>query len=611
MLNTRYLISFILAVLSLTAQSLAAEIVVHQPDSQPWNNIEWIKLLHYKNDSIGLIQSEKFYISDRGMIDPKAEFEAEQKTFNRKQDQRKCDFPARFKWLKKNHYVDGDLMNCTEYQQFIKDIQPQGITVLFTNSFMQNPASLFGHTLIRIDTARKGTQMLAHGANFGANSGTDSGIPFALKGLFGFYWGGYSLNPYWSIINHYNNIENRDIWEYKLNLTDEEMKTFVDHLYEMKYALVQYYFLNKNCSFMLLELLEAVRPALELTEGYEYWAIPLDTLKTLKEVDGLIGDVHYRPARYTKIMHQIEQMNPKEYKVLRESIKDQENYLENLSDDEKRNVLETLYQYYQYKYVAKEIELKAYRRNSFKILRQRSVLSKQEQDEKNYHEKDPVFAHHSFLFSLGTGINHHQSFESIVIRPAYTDLTDRTWGLLPGASVKVLESRWHYYNQKHRLVLQHFIPIHITSLVPTNRIFHQISYRTEVALRRIYDQNLQKQGYIGSLAFGLGQTFELHPSVWFYGLISAHGNYGGFIPHNQYTGLAPEIGVYNDFGGVRLINALENTFSSRHFGRVLQYKTKFSVDLTDQLSAQIGYTYNRYKYGRNNHEYGVDFKYYF
>ena len=85
----------------------------------------------------------------------------------------------------------GDLTGCKDYQSFMNDVKPDGITVLFTNAFMSNPASLFGHTLIRIDTSRKGTQMLAHGSNFGANSGDDSGPVYAFKGLVGGYYGGY------------------------------------------------------------------------------------------------------------------------------------------------------------------------------------------------------------------------------------------------------------------------------------------------------------------------------------------------------------------------------------------------------------------------------------
>ena len=236
-------------------------------------------MLHYKKniwgDYVGLIASEDFYLAENGRYDPKSEMEAEIKAFN-DNERSKCDFPARFNWLKEQDLVQGKLDDCEDYQNFLQDVRPDGVTVLFTNAYMSNPASLFGHTLIRIDTARKGTQMLAHGSNFGADSGMDQGASFALKGLLGFYFGKYNLSPYWTIINTYNNIENRDIWEYHLNLTHEEQNRFINHLYEMKKAAVRYFFLNKNCSYMLLELLEAVRPSLNLTKGYNVWAIPLD-----------------------------------------------------------------------------------------------------------------------------------------------------------------------------------------------------------------------------------------------------------------------------------------------------------------------------------------------
>ena len=250
---------------------------------------EWLKLLHYQQKTFGgyqgLVENEDFYVHKNGRNDSLAEFEAEVKEFS-KNEGRKCDFPARFELLKKHNLVSGNLDNCEEYQHFIGDVKPSGITVLFTNAYMNNPASLFGHTLIRIDTKRKGTQMLAHGTNFGADSGTEFGFMFAFKGLLGGYQGVYSISPYWTIINEYNNIENRDIWEYKLNLTDEEQIKFVNHLYEMLRARIRYYFLSKNCSYMVLELIEAVRPEIDITSPYKnMWVIPLDTLKTIKTVD--------------------------------------------------------------------------------------------------------------------------------------------------------------------------------------------------------------------------------------------------------------------------------------------------------------------------------------
>ena len=91
----------------------------------------------------GLVANDKFYADKNGRYNPKSEMETEIKLFN-EGDDIKCEFPARFEWLKEKGLVKGDLTDCKDYQSFMNDVKPDGITVLFTNAFMSNPASLFG-----------------------------------------------------------------------------------------------------------------------------------------------------------------------------------------------------------------------------------------------------------------------------------------------------------------------------------------------------------------------------------------------------------------------------------------------------------------------------------
>lgn len=120
--------------------------------------------------------------------------------------------------------TDQPFPKCAELEKFYDDLRPSGVTLLFTDAYMSNPSSLFGHTLLRIDTARKGTQLLAHGANYGAfTEGRENSVLFAVWGLTGGYYGGFTVKPYYDVINTYNNIENRDIWEYNLDFTPEEL----------------------------------------------------------------------------------------------------------------------------------------------------------------------------------------------------------------------------------------------------------------------------------------------------------------------------------------------------------------------------------------------------
>ena len=573
----------------------------------------WLKLLHYQQNGhkyAGLIANDEFYLSPQGKNNPQDELRAEISAFSHADNEQKCSFPARFNWLKEQGLVYGDLHNCTEYQQFIDDVQPSGITLLFTNAYMRNPASLFGHTLVRIDIARKGTQMLAHGSNFGANSGTEQGVIFALKGLFGGYMGSYNLSPYWNIINTYNNIENRDIWEYKLNLTDEEIEKFVNHLYEMRDAQIQYYFLSKNCSYMILELLEAVRPELSLTQDYQNWAIPLDTLKAVKSVPDLLQEGHYRPARYTKIQAQLQVMNEAQISAFKQGISNEHEYeMKALSAPEKAQIFEALYQYYQYKYTAHEMELKEYRRNSFAVLRRRSQLPTA--IEPQLSGEDPTLSHASKMVAMRFGARRKKWFSELIIQPAYTGVTDNNFGLIKGSAIHVLENRWRYYYSKHRLVLQQLALLRLLSLVPSDTIFQPLSYQTDFSIRR--EQNLRNnsEGYVSKALFGFGKTYAVAEWVWFYGMLNAVAEYGGFIPNNQFAAMRPEIGLYTDFEKLRAHFKVSYNYATNSFGKRLLYHAEVNGDINQSVSLTGEYTAEHSLSGGHSDEYAISLRWHF
>lgn len=569
---------------------------------------EWLKLLHYHQKTFGgyegLVENDDFYVAENGRNNPLAELNAEIEDFATEKG-KKCEFPARFEFLKKYNLIKGSLDNCEDYQQFMKDVKPNGITVLFTNAYMNNPASLFGHTLIRIDTKRKGTQMLAHGSNFGADSGTEFGFMFAFKGLLGGYQGVYSISPYWEIINTYNNIENRDIWEYHLNLSDEEQIKFVNHLYEMRKARIRYYFLSKNCSYMVLELIEAVRPEIDLTSGYEnMWVIPLDTLKTIKNEPNLVSEINYRPARLTKIKNSLKNMSDEQYKAFVNGVKNYDYEMPELTQKEQAEVLETAYQYFQYRYVEKDMELAEYRKNSFAVLRKRSTMPKIEL-QNDFIGENPENSHDSMRVSFRTGVYNKKSYEELEIRPAYTALTDSSYGLVKGAEVSVFKSVWRYYNQKHRAVLQSFQPLNILSIVPADRVFSPISYSTNVELKREFNPKNEKEGYVGDLGLGIGKTAEFFFKIRIYGLVEARGQYGGLMAHNYWLGFAPRGGVYGDFGRFRLHFWVRETFATRKFGERLEYSAQAAYGLSENLSLALKY-FSSHNKGKNQEDYALD-----
>ncbi|RLA40699.1 MAG: hypothetical protein DRQ64_04075 [Gammaproteobacteria bacterium] len=113
-------------------------------------------------------------------------------------------------------------------------VNVESVVLVFPAHHLNSPSSMFGHTLLRLDPAagREHSDWLAYGVNFGANIPQgDNSFLYAYKGLSGGYPGQFIVEPYFEKIQEYNRVENRDIWEYPLNLTPAEARRFGTRLW--------------------------------------------------------------------------------------------------------------------------------------------------------------------------------------------------------------------------------------------------------------------------------------------------------------------------------------------------------------------------------------------
>ena len=540
---------------------------------------EWLALVHYQEKNgeyVSTIDSEPFFLSPDGKTNPKAELQATINLFENTQDtEKKCLFPARYKLLQKNGLISKPFPKCKDLEQFYDDLRPAGVTLLFTDAYMNNPSSLFGHTLLRIDTARKGTQLLAHGANYGAfTAGQENSVLFAIWGLTGGYFGGFTVKPYYDIINTYNNIENRDIWEFNLGFTPQELDFFVAHLWEVGHSQTRYYFFTQNCSYMLMEVLDAVRPSMRLSQQFPVQTIPLDTIKAVLERQGLVKDINYRPSRQAKIRHRYKMMNSQQKEQYLEIIHEQEYDLTGLSEPEKADVLETAYQFVQYQYVAKNLKLADYRRQSFKLLMARNKVKEQGSIAELDKGKEPYLTHDSMRAEIGTGFRNGEAFQEISYRPAYHSLTDDNYGFLRGAEINFLNATLRHYDEQNKTVLQKFDILGLRSISPMDAMFRPFSYEIKWDIAREYNPDTEDEGYVTHLKVGTGVSYALTDEIWTYAQLNSYAAYGGFLPDNAYLGLGGAIGVYADFDKWRLLSEAEQVYATDEFGE----KTKLNVE---------------------------------
>ncbi len=281
----------------------------------------WIALGHYERGKLGgwrsYVDDERFFLADNGESHPDAELAATLKALYASPSlgdkHAQCVYPARTRWLRQQLQLD-DLPQpqCGEYDNWYRDINPHSAVLVFPAAYLNSPSSMFGHTLLRIDQAdvtSNNTALLSYALNFGAYiEGMDNSILYAWKGLMGGYPGLFALVPYREKLAEYSRLENRDLWEYKLNLTPEETGRMVEHVWELKQVRFDYYFFDENCSFRLLELMEIARPGIELTEQFPLTAIPTDTVRAVKNA-GLIERIDYRPSREKELLARAEPLD--------------------------------------------------------------------------------------------------------------------------------------------------------------------------------------------------------------------------------------------------------------------------------------------------------------
>lgn len=545
---------------------------------------EWLKLLHYQKDGteyISAVEKGNFFLSENGRKDPKAEYDEAIKAFNEKGNLKKCDFPARFMILEKTGLVKGSLDDCKDYQQYLSDVQPKAVTMLFTNAYMNNPSSMFGHTLFRIDTKRKGTQLLAHGANFGADTGDESGVLYAMKGLWGGYFGTFGLKPYWDVINLYNNIENRDIWEYELNFTDDELALFTAHMWEMKDAKIRYYFASKNCSYVLLLMLEAVRPELKLSEQFPFYTVPLATLKAVDRVPNLVRAVNYRPSRQSKLKYRAKQMNKRQMSVFKDIIKKNKINLEALDEEERADVLETAYQYIQYLYVERKLELADYRKKSFKLLQERSKIANHRQyfDELKTGQ-NPVEAHEAMQAGAMVGVKNGEAFQALSFKPVYNSLTEDSYGLLKGAEINMMSGEIRHYDRQKKYVLERLDVMQIKSFSGRDVMFSPLSFEINMGLDRLFDSKTEEEHTAAVISLGGGVSYALTDNLLIYGIGEQSLAYSGGIHRQWLGGIAFKAGVYYNRDRWRLNAETKESLATNYLGRGQTYRVEAAYGIT-------------------------------
>jgi hypothetical protein len=564
---------------------------------------EWLNLLHYKAYPYwpgmrSLADDPAFFNAPDGKTDAAAELEATLAVFfstaeeTDKAQNPQCRFIARYHWLKEQLHFDPVRLPeqpCKRFYQWRASLDPHEITLVFPAAYLNNPASMYGHTLLRIDAKDQDerTRLLAYSISYAAGTNETSGLIFAVRGLFGGYPGVFAITPYYLKVREYSDIENRDVWEYQLTLTPSEIDRLLMHTWELGPTHFDYYFFDENCAYHLLSLLEVARPGLELTDRFRWWAIPSDTVRAVTDQPGLIKRVVYRPATATIIRRRLADMDDRQSGLARSLVERKisltDDRLRGLPVVEQAKILELTYDYATYRSSSGHETSTAAQMHEYLLARSRLEVPPQ-RPEVPVPVVRPDQGHKTSRLALGVGSRGGRHFEEISLRPTYHDLMDDDAGYTRGGQIEFFNMRWRHDRGDDSLRLEEFTPLNIVSLSPRDDFFTPISWKINFGWTRKHfsdkDEPLVLRAGGGSgLAFNAPGSHE-GDSVY-YGFLEAALDAGKRFDQDYAMGMGPALGWLTNISDRWRINlyarSLRYGLGEAHNARELTLEQRYSM----------------------------------
>ncbi|WP_188109996.1 DUF4105 domain-containing protein [Sulfurimonas hydrogeniphila] len=248
-----------------------------------FDNTEWNNIIYFSNNKPEIISPE-FYLSRKKQFTSVIELNATLSLLNSKKygNSTACNYPLRYTFLKSQYFniPTYNLENCKELKEFTDNFKNNELYLAYSSEYISVPSSAFGHIMLVFKNKDVPFE-IAKTIHFAAVTNKEDGFfTYNYKGLTGGYKGYYVLNYFFKKLYEYNTKEQRNIYLYKLNFSDEQTKKIIYSLYELRKATFKYYFFNKNCASYTTKLLNIPKNKLYKQKNFY---LPIDTLQQYKK----------------------------------------------------------------------------------------------------------------------------------------------------------------------------------------------------------------------------------------------------------------------------------------------------------------------------------------
>lgn len=516
----------------------SAEDVVHQAlalklDQDP----QWWNLLNYRRDFFWEKRSQAdsplFFYAPDGKKNPQAELrEFIRAVFNPQAtrpgpdagttERAQCIFPGRLIYLKrKMPSVVWPAISCERFENFRTILDAHSATYVFSSYYMNNSASAYGHSFLRLNRGtfssnERKYELIDFGVGFSGVPEGATPASYAIMGVLGFFQGRFEVLPYYYKVREYNNFESRDLWEYDLNLDQDEIDLLVAHIFELQQAHFDYLYFTENCSYRILAALDTARPSLNLVASTKAAILPGDTMITIGKIPDLVKRVSYRPSGRATFQARFDSLSESEKNKMALFIQNENTpmLVADASAQEKQKLLDTAMDFVDFKYAAEVLHEKGQHKLKKEILIARSEVNLVSPDlivpipdlDK------PHEAHGSSRWNLGYLHRLDRDLTTFGHRFALHDLLDPIRGYPAYSEMQMMATDFSYEPENGHLQFEKINVVEIVSLSDWNSFSHAPSWRLKLGWDRGYQSECGYDCMPLMFQMGVGISKELASS---------------------------------------------------------------------------------------------------
>jgi len=447
-----------------------------------------------------------------------------------------CKFPARFLWLKEKLNLNDSTfqkVKCPEFETYLKKAPADEIYLEFVSENVSDPTSMMGHVFLKFKGKNYKGRTVEHAVSFFAVIDTTNPFSLIIESTILGMEGAFSLLPYRFQLKRYLSIENRNIWEYKLKLSDFRKKLIHYHVWELKDVKQKYYYTNYNCATVVYYILSLANP--KLLEEKGLFITPRKVVKNARK-HGLIETALLRPSTEW-LIRMLEQSLPYSKKIIaKESVKKNPSLIREISDSEDGYLTLMLIDTYT-KFLASKGKISERKLSEIQIevKKKENILRKYTIDFSKY--KSPFDVPDETQISMGIYTYERKNYLYLHFLPASHDITDNNRNYFTETSLKIGEISLLARPKDVKLLSLYLY--RMRSLNPLSLLIKSVSKEVKIGFERHLQKNLQS--YITfTVEGGVGLCTHPQSDTFIYLMFNTGSALGN---GNAYIYGYPEIGL--------------------------------------------------------------------